>query len=107
MSAPASRAPRRPVQRVLRLACPRCGSRHISTIERLAAVARCHAITVDATGRPRFHWTGWTDIAWDASTTIGLQCDDCLHAESEGPIADIAARFARLAPRPAAAQHRT
>jgi hypothetical protein len=95
MSASASRAPRWPVQRVLRLACPRCGSRHISTIERLAAVARCHAITVDATGHPRFHWTGWTDVAWDASTTIGLQCDDCLHAESEGPITDIAARFAR------------
>jgi len=92
---------RRPAVR--RLACPRCGSRRISTIEQLAAVARCHAVTVDATGQPRFHWAGWTDVAWDASTTIGLQCDDCLHTEREGPIAEIAARFARLASRPTAA----
>jgi hypothetical protein len=103
MNASASRMPRRPVHRPV---CPRCGSRRISTIEQLAAAARCHAITIDATGQPRFHWAGWTDVAWDASTTIGLQCDDCLHTESEDPIADIAARFARLASRPAAATGR-
>ena len=92
MNAQATQTPRRPIHR---LACPRCGLRRISTIEHLAAIARCHAITVDATGQPQFHWTGWTDVAWDASTTIGLQCDDCLHAQREGPIAEIAARFAR------------
>jgi hypothetical protein len=75
------------------LVCPRCGSRRISTIEQLAAVARCHAITIDPKGQPRFHWSGWTDVVWDASTTIGLQCNDCLHTEHDGPIADIATRF--------------
>jgi hypothetical protein len=100
MNAQATPTPRRPIHR---LACPRCGSRRISTIEHLAAIARCHAITVDATGQPQFHWTGWTDVAWDTSTTIGLQCDDCLHAQREGPIAEIAARFARR-PLPARSQ---
>jgi hypothetical protein len=106
MSARVSRTPRRPVQRVCRLVCPRCGSRRISTIEHLAAVARCHAITIDPKGHLRFHWTGWTDVAWDASTTIGLQCNDCLHSESDGPIADIAARFTHRASRAAATGRR-
>jgi hypothetical protein len=106
MSVRGSRLPRRSVQRVHRLVCPRCGSRRISTIEQLAAVARCHAITIDPKGKPRFHWSGWTDVAWDASTTIGLQCDDCLHTETDGLIADIAARFTRLTSRAAATRQR-
>jgi hypothetical protein len=33
---------------------------------------------------PRFHWTGRTDVEWDSSTTIGMQCDDCRHTVRGG-----------------------
>ena len=64
-------------------------------MERLTATGRCRAITLDAAGAPEFHWTGWTDVDWDSSTTIGVQCENCLHTLREGPIGEILARLAR------------
>ncbi len=85
---------------VARLACPRCGSTRLSSVEHLTALGRCRAITVDADGAPTFHWTGWTDVEWDSSTTVGLQCDACLHTVREGPVRASVARFARQRMRP-------
>ena len=97
---PTARGADRPLAR---LACPRCGHTRLSSVERLTAVGRCHAITIDAHGDPRFHWTGWTDVEWDSSTTIGVRCENCLHTVREGPIDEILASLPRRAVRPRAA----
>jgi hypothetical protein len=81
-------------QRARRLACPKCGSTRLSSVEQLQAAGRCRAITVDATGASRFHWTGWTDAYWDTSTTIGLSCNDCFHDDTDVTLEEIAGRFA-------------
>jgi hypothetical protein len=94
---------RRAARPLARLACPRCGHTRLSSVERLTAVGRCHAITIDAEHRPEFHWTGFTDVEWDSSTTIGVQCEHCLHTVREGPIDEILARLPRRAVRPRAA----
>ena len=80
---------------VLRLACPHCGSTRLSSVEQVTATGRCDAITLDADGTAKFHHTGWTDVDWNQTTTIGVQCERCTHTLREGPLDEILARLAR------------
>ncbi len=82
---------------VAHLACPECGSTRLSSVENLNAAGRCHGVDVRADGALEFDWTGWTDVHWDASETIGLCCEDCLHYDDEGGLQDVARRFTRVA----------
>jgi hypothetical protein len=80
---------------IARLACPACGSTSLSTVEQLTGAGRCRAIQVRADGTLQCRWTGWTDISWDSSRTVGLQCDQCGHVDRGGRLEEIATRFAR------------
>jgi len=64
----------------LTLRCPGCGSAEIATNELLKASCRGRAtlaIEPDGELRPEFHHDGWTDVNWDSSTTIGVECRSC------------------------------
>jgi hypothetical protein len=71
---------RKPNGSKLYLRCPQCGGADLATIERLTATCQGHAtLTIEADGelRPEFHPGGWTDVNWDSSTTVGLECRSC------------------------------
>ncbi|MGH2947295.1 MAG: hypothetical protein ACRDPC_13750 [Solirubrobacteraceae bacterium] len=64
-------------------------------MEQLIGAGRCRAIHVGADGTLQCRWTGWTDVSWDSSRTVGLQCDECGHVDRGGRLDEITARFAR------------
>ena len=64
----------------LHLCCPECGSADLASIEQLTASCQGHAtLTISHEGelRPEFHPRGWTDVHWDSSTTVGIECRSC------------------------------
>jgi hypothetical protein len=65
----------------LYLCCPACGSADLASIEQLTASCQGHAtLTIETGGElhPEFHPGGWTDVNWDSSTTVGVQCRSCM-----------------------------
>lgn len=54
------------------MACPQCGSTELATIEQLEGTAAC---TISESGD--IDWEGRTDVNWDSSTTIGVECRGC------------------------------
>ena len=69
------------------LRCPQCGSADLATTEHLTASCQGHAtltIEPDGSRRPEFHLGGWTDVNWDSSTTVGVECRSCLWSQLVG-----------------------
>ena len=65
----------------LTLRCPGCGSTDLATSELLTASSCGRAtLTIEPDGelRPEFHHDGWTDVNWDSSTTVGVECRSCM-----------------------------
>jgi len=65
----------------LYLRCPECGSADLASIEQLTASCQGHAtLTIEPDGelRPEFHPGGWSDVNWDSSTTVGVECRSCM-----------------------------
>ena len=64
----------------LYLCCPACGSADLASIEQLTASCQGHAtLTIEPRGElhAEFHPCGWTDVNWDSSTTVGVECRSC------------------------------
>lgn len=59
------------------LVCPVCQSDNLGTTEEISGVACCHAYVEVASGQRLIEHDGWTDVCWDSSTTIGMECRDC------------------------------
>ena len=75
--APPNAAPR---AAKLTLRCPGCGSSDLARSELLKASSRGRAtLTIESDGelRREFHHDGWTDVNWDSSTTVGVECRSC------------------------------
>ena len=63
------------------LRCPKCGSAEVASIEQLTASCQGRAtLTIEPGGNlhAEFHPGGWTDVNWDSSTTVGVQCRSCV-----------------------------
>jgi hypothetical protein len=58
------------------LGCPRCGSVALETIEQLVGTC-ASTITRGPDGTVNVEGHGETDIAWDATESIGVQCTSC------------------------------
>lgn len=55
------------------LACPTCGeTESLATTERLYGAALCNEITAEG---PEYE--GYTEMDWDSSTTVGVECGGC------------------------------
>jgi hypothetical protein len=59
------------------LGCPTCREARLSTIERIDGLASISTITQDASGEIEYDFTGDTEVLWDTSTTVGVQCRSC------------------------------
>lgn len=62
-----------PMKVIQELACPRCGRTDaLSTIETLTGLAPCTVTVVD--GAVDVEHTGYTDVLWETSITLGVTC---------------------------------
>ena len=59
------------------LVCPKCHSDNLGTIEDISGIATGQAYVEIETGERTFEHSGWTDVCWDSSTTVGIECRDC------------------------------
>jgi hypothetical protein len=60
------------------LACPRCGAgANLATVEQLLGSAGATRVGVLPDGAVEVDWTGYTEVDWDSSTTIGAGCESC------------------------------
>lgn len=61
----------------LELGCPDCGETgELATIEQLVGTARC-VVSRGEDGRIELDHEGYTEVCWDSSETIGIECQDC------------------------------
>jgi hypothetical protein len=65
------------------LGCPKCGSDEVETIEQIIGLCRS-TITRNVDGTFDVEGHGETDVAWDTTESIGVQCRSCLWGY-EGP----------------------
>lgn len=65
------------------LGCPQCGSAEVETIEQIIGLCRS-TISRNADGTIDVEGHGETDVAWDTTESIGVQCRSCLWGY-EGP----------------------
>ena len=70
------------------LVCPNCGSTDLATIEDLSGSAHCKAVLDPDTGARSVEYDGWTEVHWDSSTSMGIECRSCgweQEAAQDGP----------------------
>ena len=62
------------------LRCPHCGSADMATTAQLTASCQGHAVlTIAGDGEctRESQLGGWSDVNWDSSTTVGIECRSC------------------------------